>query len=215
MELRREIQLVVFILMQKLKSRTLALKRLFVRPLIPKNPNGKILIHLGCGNINSPEFINVDTKPAPHIHYIMDATDLSFFQDNYADLVYACHILEHVPEKNILKVLYEWKRILKPGGVLRISVPDLDKLIEIYERCSRDISSIRSPLMGTYDGYKTHCAIFNHKYLSQILSNLGFKEVREWDPDKVEHHNFEDWASKCIEYNGKRFHISLNLEAVK
>jgi predicted SAM-dependent methyltransferase len=130
-------------------------------------------------------------------------------------LVYACHLLEHIPAKETSKVLWEWKRILKPGGILRLSVPDFDKLIEVYERCSRDIQSIFSPLMGAYDGYKTHCAIFNYKYLSQILIDIGFREVREWKSDKVDHHDFEDWASKSIKCNGNLFHISLNLEAIK
>jgi predicted SAM-dependent methyltransferase len=112
-------------------------------------------------------------------------------------------------------VLWEWRRVLKSGGVLRISVPDFDKLLAVYEACDRDSESIRVPLMGYWDGYNPHCMIFNYRYLSKILSDVGFVDIREWDADKVEHHNFEDWASKRIQKKNREFHISLNVEAVK
>jgi len=200
---------------RNVKSRILQLKRLFVVPKLPQNPDGKILIHLGCGEINSPEFINVDFRRAPHVHYVCDVTDLSIFPNNYADLVYACHLLEHVFPEHHKKVLWEWKRILKNGGILRLSVPDFEKLILIYKICDNDIESIRAPLMGYEGEYIHHCMIFNYKYLSNILSDIGFIDITEWDPEKVNNHNFDDWASKKIQRNNKEFHISLNMQAVK
>ena len=204
-----------FVLVRKIKSRLLWGKRLLIRPKLPYNPDGKIFIHLGCGDIASPEFINVDARSAPHVHYVRDVCDLSIFPDNYADLVYACHILEHIVPEKLVKVLWEWKRILKVGGILRISVPDFDKLLAVYEACDRDSESIRVLLMGYWDGYNPHCMIFNYKYLSKMLCDVGFGDICKWAPQKVDHHNFEDWASRCILRRGKEFHISLNVEAVK
>lgn len=206
----------VFVRGRRLKSRILGLKRLFVRAKLPKNPDGKVLIHLGCGDINAPEFINVDARPAPHIHYVCDVTDLSVFQDNYADLVYACHVLEHIHRNALKKTLWEWMRILKPGGILRISVPDFDKIVHIYESSAREINSILGPLMGGQDyEYNVHCSVFNHRYLADKLREVGFEEVRQWDPDHVPNHNFRDYANTDIVWNDKVFPISLNLEAVK
>lgn len=205
----------IFVFSRGLKNYILRIKRLVIQPKLPKNKNAKVLIHLGCGPINSPEFINVDIRPAPHVHYIRDVTDLSIFPNNYADLVYACHVLEHIEEPKLKKVLCEWRRVLKAGGTLRISVPDFDKLLFVYETCNRDTESIRMPLMGYRDGYNAHCMIFNYNYLKKILCELGFIYVHEWDPSKVQHHNFEDWASKYIKRNNREFHISLNVEAVK
>jgi len=205
-----------FVVKRRLKSRTLGLKRLFVQPKLPQNSDGKVLIHLGCGDVNRLKFINVDVRPAPHVHYVRDVTDLSIFPDNHADLVYASHLLEHVRQKALRKTLWEWRRILKPGGILRLSVPDFDKILHIYESSARNIDSILGPLMGGQDyEYNVHYSVFNHRYLADKLREVGFKEVRQWDPDSVPNHNFRDWANSDLVVNGKAFPVSLNLEAVK
>lgn len=211
-----EVKWAVFVVGHRVKSRVLVLKRLFIVPNLPENPDGKILIHLGCGDVNSPEFINVDARSAPHIHYVRDVCDLSVFPDNYADLVYACHVLEHIRHNNLRKTLWEWRRILRPGGILRLSVPDFDALIDIYRACDNNIDGIAAPLMGGQDfAENIHYSVFNLKYISRFLTEAGFRSVREWDPNQVDYHDFEDWASKPIERNGKKYRVSLNVEAIK
>ena len=205
-----------FVLHREIKSKLQFIKRALVKPQLPKNPDNKVYIHLGCGDIASPEFINVDVHPAPHVHYVHDVTDLSIFPDGYADLVYACHLLEHIRHNKLKSTLWEWKRILKPGGVLRLSVPDLDKILHIYKSCSNDIACIIGPLMGSQlNKHGMHCSVFNYKYLHEKLTELGFKNIHQWDIAKADHHNFQDWASRKIAKNGKEFDVSLNLEAVK
>ncbi len=205
-----------FVLARRIKSKLFFVKRLVVKPKLPENPDGKILIHLGCGDIASSEFINVDALPAPHVHYICDVTDLSIFPDNYADLVYACHLLEHIRRDELRKTLWEWRRILRPGGILRLSVPDFDALIDIYRACDNDIDGIAAPLMGSQShSYDVHHSVFNLKYLSDSLTAVGFRSVRKWDPNQVDYHDFEDWASKPIERGGKNYQVSLNVEGIK
>jgi len=210
-----EIRWASFVLARRIKSKVFFVKRLLVKPQLPQNPEGKIFIHLGCGDITSPEFINVDARAAPHVHYVCNVTDLSIFQDDYADLVYACHVLEHIQPTALAKTLWEWRRIVKPGGILRLSVPDFGKILHIYESCSCNISSILDPLMGGQrDKHDVHYSVFNHRYLADKLREAGFKEVRQWDPDRVENHDFRDWANSDIVLNGRAFPVSLNLEAV-
>ena len=57
-----------FVLRRRMKQKWFAAKRLFIKPKLPVNSDGKVLVHLGCGDVNSPEFINVDARPAPHVH---------------------------------------------------------------------------------------------------------------------------------------------------
>jgi len=191
-------------------------RRELFSPKFPKTQNNKVYIHLGCGPVNSKGFINVDVLPYHHIHYIQQIDDLSIFSDEYADLIYASHVLEHLSYNNIPGILKEWHRVLKEGGVLRISVPDFDKLIEVYSFEQRDIKTIISPLMGGQDhDFNYHKTVFNEKYLRALLLSVGFREVRMWNPEKVEMHLFEDWASRPIKVNAKEYPISLNIEGVK
>jgi predicted SAM-dependent methyltransferase len=185
-------------------------------PPLPKNKDGRVYIHLGCGRINAPGFINVDAVPLPHIHYVREVDDLSVFPKEYADLIYASHVLEHISHRKVAKVLKEWRRVLKRGGILRIGVPDFDRIIELYSAEGRDVSVIMGALMGGQDyDYNFHKTIFNRKYLTRLFKSVGFRKVRKWDPRKVELHSFEDWTSKPIEKGGKKYWASLNLEAVK
>ncbi|OHA25794.1 MAG: hypothetical protein A3D52_01615 [Candidatus Taylorbacteria bacterium RIFCSPHIGHO2_02_FULL_44_36] len=183
-------------------------------PQLPQTPDGRVLVHIGCGNQNSPGWTNVDTIPLPHIHFVSRAERLPMFPSNTADLIYACHILEHISYLKYHGVLSEWYRVLKPGGTLRISLPDFDKLIAIYKSGKGDnLELTMPPLMGGQDyEYNFHCGIFNERYLTDLFLAAGFKKVRRWDPNTAPDYPFNDWAKKLA--HGK-YPISLNLEAIK
>jgi predicted SAM-dependent methyltransferase len=70
------------------------------------------------------------------------------FSENIADSIYACHVFEHISYRRQLAVLRRWLEILKPGGRLLLSVPDFDKLANIYMRSDCEVRSIESHLMG-------------------------------------------------------------------
>ncbi len=89
-----------------LKLRLSFAKRRLVKPSLPKNRNGKVLVHIGCGEKNSPEFINVDARPFAHVHIVTDdITSLSDFSNGTVDLVYMCQILEHIKRDDLKEVL--------------------------------------------------------------------------------------------------------------
>ena len=202
---------------QEVLRRLSRIKRKFVTPSFPKNKDGKVLVHIGCGEIKSPEFINIDARPFAHIHIITnELASLPTFEDASVDLIYMCHVLEHVKTPDLLNVLAEMKRVLKNGGILRLSVPDFDRIIEIYNDCNKDINSVTASLMGGQEHeYNIHYSVFNRRRLTELLQDAGFRKVLPWDPNNCEYHNFEDYASRIIQVNDKECFISLNLEAVK
>ena len=155
--------------------------------------------------------------PLAHVHIVTDdITSLPDFNNGTVDLVYMCHILEHIKRKDLKKVLSEMKRALKDGGILRLSVPDFDKLLEVYIASGKDINAVSRQLMGGQDHeYNIHYSVFNHHRLTELLKEVGFQKVVPWDPDNCQYHNFKDRASRKMKANGKEFMISLNLEAVK
>ena len=166
---------------------------------------------------NSPEFINVDAQPFPHVHIVTDdITSLGDFDTGTVDLVYMCHILEHIKRNGLKNVLSEMKRILKNGGVLRLSVPDFDHLIDVYNASGKDINAISHQLMGGQDHqFNIHYSVFNRQRLSQLLKEVGFREVVPWDPENCQYHDFKDRASRKLKVGECAYPISLNLEAVK
>lgn len=98
----------------------------------PVDPKGRTLLHLGCGRINAPGYTNIDAQPLPHVHFVKSVYPLNFIETNSVDLVYASHVLEHFPYAELPRVLTDWHRVLKKGGILRLGVPNLDVLFEIY-----------------------------------------------------------------------------------
>jgi predicted SAM-dependent methyltransferase len=183
----------------------------------PSQADGKTLIHIGCGPINSPGYINIDARRFRHVHVVTKKiTSLPLFPDEVADLIYMCHILEHFSRGQVVAVLREMHRLLKPGGTLRLSVPDFDRILNIYTTTGRNINAINGPLMGGQDyEYNFHYAVFNERHLSEQLRSCGYRDVRTWDPDNCQYHDFQDWASMQHVVDGQHFPISLNLEATK
>lgn len=202
-------------LLRRTKTKINHLRRILLRPKEPRNDDGRVLLHLGCGNVDGQGFINVDLKVAPHVHHIHDVTDLSMFAENSVDLIYACHVLEHFPKQRLGEILAEWRRVLRPGGTIRLSVPDFDKLLVLYEAAGRNVEAIRQPLLGSEDGYASHLLIWNSGFLTELLQANGFFKVREWSPSSVPEHAFDDWASRGLTVDNKTYPISLNLEADK
>jgi SAM-dependent methyltransferase len=138
------------------------------------------------------------------------------WKDSDADLIYACHVFEHVERQEAATVLRNWYRFLKPGGVLRLSVPDFDAVLRVYELSGRDIAEIVRPLMGgQLNTLDFHYSLFNRTYLQKLLIDAGFRQVREWDPLNCVYHNFRDWADFRWSIVGEKIPISLNLEGVK
>lgn len=198
------------------RKKTLFFKRRFVKPDFPKNKDGKIYINLGCGPSSGKEFINIDVLPYPNIHYIQNIENLSMFKDNSVDMVYASHVVEHIPKEKLKKILLEWHRILKPGGVFRFAVPDFDSLIDIYLRKNdKNVEYVRDQILGQDPPYNNHYTLWNFNYAKKILTELGYKNIKIWDPNKVDNHNFVDRSSRFLLVENEEIYFSLNVEAKK
>jgi len=191
------------------------LKYTFAREKMPKNKDGKVYVNLGCGVNTSSEFVNIDAIPFKHTHWIANIQNLFMFPNNSVDMIYASHVIEHIPRKNVEQSLSEWLRVLKNGGVLRFGVPNFDALVEIYNLSGKNTESIVNQLLGQDGEYDDHHTIWNFEYAKKLLESVGFVDVKFWDPKQVEHHEFHDKTLREIEVGGKKISISLNIEATK
>lgn len=185
-------------------------------PPMPKNADGKVLLHIGCGDQDDPRYINLDARAMPHVHKVTQSLDLADFEPGSIDLIYACHVLEHVSHLKLNETVAGWRSRLKPGGVLRLAVPDFDAIVHIYGDQGKSIDAIKLALLGGQEyPFNYHSAIFNREYLKRLLRDSGFSEVRDWDPATAQYYSFKDWASADFKIGEKSYPISLNLEGVK
>jgi ubiquinone/menaquinone biosynthesis C-methylase UbiE len=101
--------------------------------------------------------------------YIREATDLAGIADESYDVVLSCHSLEHVA--NPLKALYEWKRVLKPGGILVLVLPD--------KRYTFDVNRPYTTMAHLLDDYRNNTGENDTTHFEEI--------VRCFAPDKNPH----------------------------
>ncbi len=184
------------------------------RPPLPQG--SELRLHLGCGDVDAPGFVNIDGRPMRHVHLVQPLDRLDRFADNSAALVYASHCLEHFPHAELPRVLKEWCRVLRPGGVVRVAVPDFDAIIAMYQDLGRDIGPTQLALMGGQDyPFNFHYTILNETSLTQLLKDAGCSIVRRWQPGTSAETSLPDWSGRSARYGGRDYFISLNLEGVK
>lgn len=177
-----------------------------------------IKLHLGCGEKNIPGFIHVDVANFSHIDYMCEFKTLPFLSDGSVDLIYICHALTYYDRFEILDIFKEWLRILKPGGIARVSVTDFSAMLSIYNKTG-DIKKVLGPIFGRWqvgDKHIYHKTIFDKSLLTEFFISAGFSLVREWDHTNVESSFLDDYSAAYYPHKDETgIRVSLNLEGVK
>lgn len=185
--------------------------------------DNKVRLNLGCGPKKIYGFLNIDIRPEVNADITDDSMTLAKFENNSVDLIYTSHMLEHMFREDAKKALRRWYEVLKPGGVLRISVPDFEKLASHY-MFYRNIKWIARFLNGAQkDLLDTHLALYDEPLLKEILEEIGFKDVRRYDHNKTEHFYVDDWSAAYYperhipddRTTPKPVLMSLNIECTK
>jgi SAM-dependent methyltransferase len=90
------------------------------------------LLNLGCGRTLHPAWVNLDANPVlPGVQRADLARGIPFGDASF-DAVYHSHVLEHLERADAARLLAECRRVLRPGGLLRICVPDLEGIARAY-----------------------------------------------------------------------------------
>ncbi len=182
-----------------------------------------IQLNLGCWHRYIPGFVHIDLCDLPHIDYKTSIDKLPMFADDSVDLIYSSHSLEYFDRAEAHSVLREWRRVLKPGGTLRVAVPDFDSLIEVYEKTG-ELNYLLGPLYGhmeieTSTGKRTvyHKTVYNFAHLRTLLETSGFGNVRRYDWRKTVHKDYDDHSQAYYPHMEKErgVLVSLNVEADK
>jgi predicted SAM-dependent methyltransferase len=158
--------------------------------------NGNTInLELGAGGRKMDGWTTIDFDKNSDI--IMDLASPLPFPDNSVAQIYASHLLEHFYYPELLKLIYECYRILNPGGIFKVAVPNARIYLEAYfnpgefdeERYCCYEPAFRYNSRIDYVNYMAymgghHKYLFDEENLPFILSKRGFNNVRlrEFDP---------------------------------
>jgi predicted SAM-dependent methyltransferase len=144
-------------------------------------------LHWGCGPITPYGWVNSDIEPGPGVDVVADIRKGLPLPDDSFDYIVSIHTLPEIPYRDLDRALQELRRVLTPGGVLRLSLPDLDKAIQAY--VSRDIDyfflipddevkSISSKMIVQLLWYGRSRTMFTVEFATELLARNGFHSIQ-------------------------------------
>lgn len=102
--------------------------------------------------------------------------------DNSVDEIRASHIFEHIGHHFSEKVLTQWVRVLKPGGLLKLAVPDLEIIASKY--LSGEPGQYQGWLCGgQMDASDVHLSQYDWDSLSAMMRRCGLVGLHKWPGD--------------------------------
>lgn len=137
-------------------------------------------LHIGGEEVKEGwKILNIQKKDG--VDFIGDISDLSQFEEDSIDEIYASHVLEHVVQKKVEKTLKEIHRVLIQGGKFYVSVPDMDLLCKIFIDPKAPpqvkMSVMRIMFGGQIDDFDFHYFGWNHEFMKDFLFKTGFKKM--------------------------------------
>ena len=168
---------------QSLVSKLIRSKSYFVKK---KNVS---LLNVGCGPNPDKRFINLDYAWSPEIDICWDITRKKYpIASGSLSGIYTEHCLEHIPFESMRDNCKEFFRMLKPGGDIRIIVPDGELYFAIYEERKKG-NSIRMPheenyfspmarINGLFRNHG-HQFIYDYETMNKLLLEAGFSNIKK------------------------------------
>lgn len=176
------------------------------------NSNEKIKLHIGCGTNYFEGWINIDNNSDNNIKKLDLNWDLRNplpFKANCVDFIYNEHFLEHLTVQDGLKALRDFKRVLKPNGILRIAMPDLTDIIKTYNNKNWKIDNAESfrkfglDFMQTRAEYLNinfrwwgHQWLYDWEELERRLIEAGFNNITQCKLKKSSYTEFQNLETR-------------------
>lgn len=149
-------------------------------------------LQIGCGDHILEGWLNTDFYPTSKQVLHFDATEPFPFEDGTFDFIFSEHMIEHIPYSGALQMLKECNRVLKVGGTVRISTPDLNTLINVYRdpqlevgrefvtyHCNKHAAPYQDGAFVLNDYFRLwgHLFIYDEQTLRQLMHQAGFHSV--------------------------------------
>ncbi len=136
-------------------------------------------LNLGSGDLEMPGWINLDALPYPNVDRVLDLTRGIPYQN--VSFIYAEHFVEHLTPDQSMALLRACRRSLADDGILRLSTPNLDWVLETHYRPQdwRSPTAAVDECFALNKGFHGwgHRFLFNHQTLEAFLLAAGFAKV--------------------------------------
>jgi predicted SAM-dependent methyltransferase len=209
----------------------------------------KVYVQYGCGASSPEEWLNFDASPTLRIqkNAILDLLTKKYqlyerfgknvkygditkglpLKPDSCDAIYCSHVLEHLSLTDFRKALCNTYHILKPGGVFRLVMPDLETIVNQYLLNKKtnplaSIDFIKDTYMGSENrkkgflellksvyGNSKHLWLWDYDSTMYELKSAGFKDIRKCQ------FNDSDIAEFQLVENKDRFIAAIAIEAKK
>jgi SAM-dependent methyltransferase len=143
-------------------------------------------LNWGCGPVIAPGWLNVDRITRPGVDIAGDIRNGLQVLDDSMDYAVAMHALQDLPYLDVVPALVELRRVLKPCGVLRVGVPDLERSIEAWRRGEAsyfyipddEVASLGGKLIVQATWYGSVRTPFTWDFFHELAQKAGFASVR-------------------------------------
>ncbi len=150
-------------------------------------------IEFGCGEKPTKVgFQTCDIRDLPGIDYVCPAWDIdTLVNENSVDEVFSRHFFEHLTFKQGEKQLEVWYKILKPGGICEMSLPNMTYHIQQWITKS-NLRHAKAGFWGWQRGafddvWDVHKSGYDREMLSDLVKSKGFVNIESLAKDKSKH----------------------------
>jgi SAM-dependent methyltransferase len=142
-------------------------------------------LNWGCGPAPAPGWINADRVVAPGIELSGDIRDGLPLAEGSVEYIVAAHSLQDLPYLDIVPALQELRRVLRPGGVLRLGLPDLERGLAALGRGDAgyfyipdaEVTTLSGKLIVQLTWYGSVRTPFTWEFARELLLKAGFRHV--------------------------------------
>jgi len=167
-----------------------------------------------------PGFWNIDAMFASTCDVVAKVEHLKL-ADNTVGNIYCSHVFEHLSRLDSVAALRQWYRVLRPGGRIYLACPDLEALARQYLAKLNSLDTTQGRKLseriegmifgGQHNRYNFHCSGWSFATLGRVFEDVGFGNIRRFDPQEVSFRPFRDASFAGVE----GISVSLNVEATK